>query len=150
MKKSMKHISAMLLAMCAGGMALAQLPASASKQSGSTITVNVDSVDSNVGYVQITVMTENFEPFDYQMRPAKPGRMTFEMRRPNDGLTFSIMAVQDVNMNHRLDLNEHGIPREKSVVKHLFGQETEATLKLVYYDQILKPEQQPDSAAVAQ
>lgn len=139
MKKLIQYSATVLLTLGVGSTVFAQGYGSKStaKQPGDVIAVTVDSIESDMGYIMITVMSDNFEPFDYQMRPSKHGKMVIEMRKPAGEMPFSIMAFEDANMNHRLDLNEKGIPCEKSVAKHCRGDESEVTVTLRHYDRLL-------------
>lgn len=143
MKKTIKTSIIVLLAFCACSTIFAQMPArrgsGAPQQKGDVMAVTIDSIESDMGYIMVTVMTEGFEPFDYQMRPSKHGKVTFEMHKPSGEQPFSIMSFEDANLNHRLDLNEHGVPCEKSAVKHFRGDETEVTVTLRHYDRLIKP-----------
>ena len=150
MCKIIQYSIIVLLTLCVGGTIFAQLPMGASSQKGDIMTVTIDSIDSDFGYIMVTVMTDGFEPFDYQMRQSKHGKISLEMRKPANNKPFSVMAFEDVNINRRLDLNEYGIPGEKSAVRHLAGNETEVTLTLRHYDMLLKPNKQNNDTVPVQ
>lgn len=113
------------------------------------VVVTIDSVATDRAYLMVTVMRDNFTPFDYEMRPSHRGSMTVEMRTPPGDMPFSVMAYEDINLNRRLDLNEDLVPVEKSAVVHCRGGEVKVTLTLVHYDLLLdKMEQPADTASV--
>lgn len=118
---------------------------------GEKVTISIDSIDSNEGYVMVTVMSAGFTPVDYAMRPAKVGSLFFMLTKPADGAPFSVMAFQDVNGNRQLDLDDRHIPIEKSVVKHFTGEETEVSAALKYYNILLEKDRYkvPEKKAAA-
>ncbi|HIT14975.1 MAG TPA: hypothetical protein IAA88_01155 [Candidatus Avimuribaculum pullicola] len=102
------------------------------------VVVTIDSIDTDRSYLMVTVMRDNFTPFDYEMLPSQRGSMTVEMRTPPGNMPFSVMAYEDINLNRRLDLDANLVPTEKSAVVHCTGGETAVALTLVHYDKLLK------------
>ena len=100
--------------------------------------VTIDSIDTDRSYLMVTVMRDNFTPFDYEMLPSQRGSMTVEMRTPPGNMPFSVMAYEDINLNRRLDLDANLVPTEKSAVVHCTGGETAVALTLVHYDKLLE------------
>lgn len=99
--------------------------------------VTVDSIETDRAYLMVTVMRDDFTPFDYVMQPSTRGSMVVEMRTPPGDRPFSVTAYEDVNLNRRLDLDDNLVPVEKSAVVHCRGGETRVTLTLVHYDLLL-------------
>lgn len=121
----------------------AQTPGKNIPNGAGILAVTIDSIDTDRSYLMVTVMRDNFTPFDYEMVPSRRGSMTVEMRTPPGYMPFSVMAYEDINLNRRLDLNDDMVPVEKSAVVHCRGGETHITLTLVHYDLLLDSLQQP-------
>ncbi len=115
----------------------AQVPGKSIPDGAGFLTVTIDSIDTDRSYLMVTVMRDNFTPFDYEMVPSRRGSMTVEMRTPPGEMPFSVMAYEDTNLNRRLDLNDDMVPVEKSAVVHCRGGETHISLTLVHYDLLL-------------
>lgn len=139
-------IAAATIACCA---AYSQTPDSHIPADAGFIAVTVDSIDTDRSYLMVTVMRDNFTPFDYKMLPTRRGSMTVEMRTPPGDMPFSVMAYEDINLNRRLDLNDQLVPVEKSAVSHCRGGETSITLTLVHYDLLIDKLQETNPAAPA-
>ncbi len=107
-------------------------------QGAGMLVVTVDSIDADRSYLMVTVMRDNFTPFDYEVVPSRRGSMTVEMHTPPGDMPFSVMAYEDANLNRRLDLDDNLVPAEKSAVVHCRGGETAVTLTLVHYDLLLE------------
>ena len=66
-------IAAATIACCA---AYSQTPDSHIPADAGFIAVTVDSIDTDRSYLMVTVMRDNFTPFDYKMLPTRRGSMT--------------------------------------------------------------------------
>jgi len=146
-KKLMAILTAALMAMSIMASAQTSPMAEPSETTSGTITVTVDSIDVDMGYIMITIMSQDFHPLDYSMRPAQRGSMTFELKRPALGVPFSVMVFHDLNMNGNLDLNEQSVPVEKCAAVQCVGTETTVHAQLRFLDKLLKEKAARNAAA---
>lgn len=98
-------------------LAISSLLSQAQEQNGIDITVTINNIKNNNGYVllglhnQKSFMNKTENALQHQRTIIADGKVTAVFKNVSEG-EFAIMAVHDENANNRMDFELSGMPKE--------------------------------------
>lgn len=98
-------------------LAICNFISQAQHQNGIDITVTIDNIKNNNGYVllglhnQETFMNKSISALDKKQTTIKNGEITVTFKNVIPG-DYAVMAIHDENANNQMDFEPNGMPKE--------------------------------------